>query len=203
MQTYPPSYAQASDERLLKHVAQQDAVAYEVFYDRHTKAVYSLILRIVRQPTRAEELLQETFWQVWRSATTYRGEGAALAWLMRIARNRALDELRRQKARPQATEYVADGMTEAVQVARAANQQAPLEDAVEQAVTLRWNQQEVRRALAAIPAEQRLCLELNYFEGLTQREIAEQLELPIGTIKSRMRIGMEKLEYQLRRIGFP
>ncbi len=203
MQTSPSFYAEASDERLLKHVAQQDAVAYEVFYDRHTKAVYSLILRIVRQPTRAEELLQETFWQVWRNATTYRGEGAALAWLLRVARNRALDELRRQKVRPQAAERTVDGMTEAVQLERAAGQRTSLENMVEQAVTLRWNQQAVRRALAAVPTEQRLCLELNYFEGLTQREIAEELELPIGTVKSRMRIGMEKLEYQLRKIGFP
>ncbi|MCB0060599.1 MAG: sigma-70 family RNA polymerase sigma factor [Caldilineaceae bacterium] len=203
MQIDPTSYAQATDELLLKQVALQDTAAYEALYDRHTQAVYSLIVRIVRQPTRAEELLQETFWQVWRNAAAYRGEGAALAWLMRIARNRALDELRRQKARPQTVEQRTEGMTPAEAVDYAAARTAPLEDVVETTVTRRWNQQQVQLALAEIPAEQRICLELNYFEGLSQREIAEHLALPLGTIKSRMRIGMEKLEYQLRSIGFP
>lgn len=197
------SYAQATDELLLKQVALQDATAYEALYDRHTQAVYSLLLRIVRQPARAEELLQETFWQVWRNAKAYRGEGAALAWLMRIARNRALDELRRQKARPQMVEQRTEGMTQVDALDYAAAQSAPLENAVEITVTRRWNQQQVQRALAEIPVDQRICLELNYFEGLSQREIAEHLALPLGTIKSRMRIGMEKLEYQLRSIGFP
>jgi RNA polymerase sigma-70 factor (ECF subfamily) len=202
MQNYSSSYAQVTDETLLQRVAQQDTAAYEVFYDRHTKAVYSLILRIVRQPARAEELLQETFWQVWRNASAYRGEGAAMAWLMRVARNRALDDLRRQKARPQVAEQIMDRQTaEPLERAIAAN--TPSEDVVETTVTRRWNQQQVQRALAEIPADQRICLELNYFDGLSQREIAEHLNLPVGTIKSRMRIGMEKLEYQLRSVGFP
>lgn len=195
--------AQATDEALLQRVAQQDVAAYEVFYDRHTQVVYSLILRIVRQTARAEELLQETFWQVWRGADSYRGEGAAVAWLLRIARNRALDELRRQKARPQPDETTVDERARTEQMERAMAQSAPLEDTVELAVTRRWNQQQVQIALAEIPADQRVCLELSYFEGYSQREIAEHLALPIGTIKSRMRIGMEKLEYQLRSVGFP
>jgi len=195
--------AQATDEALLQRVAQQDVAAYEVFYDRHTQVVYSLILRIVRQTTRAEELLQETFWQVWRGADSYRGEGAAAAWLLRIARNRALDELRRQKARPQSGDLAGDEQAHTEQMERAMAQAAPLEDTVELTVTRRWNQQQVRMALTEIPDDQRICLELSYFEGYSQREIAENLALPIGTIKSRMRIGMEKLEYQLRRVGFP
>ncbi len=197
------TYAQATDEALLQQVAQQDVAAYEILYDRHTQIVYSVILRIVRQPARAEELLQETFWQIWRGADSYRGEGAAVAWLLRIARNRALDELRRQKARPQPDETTADEAGRVDQLERAMAQAAPLEDAVATAVTRRWNQQQVQLALAQIPADQRICLELSYFEGYSQREIADYLALPIGTIKSRMRIGMEKLEYQLRRVGFP
>lgn len=208
MPTYSTAYAEASDEILLRQVAEQDAAAYEAFYDRHTQAVYSLLLRIVRQPGRAEELLQETFWQVWRNASAYRGEGAVAAWLMRIARNRALDELRRLKARPQIADQQRTDLTEVEQLERAAaaSRSYPnqtYEDTVEITVTRRWDREQVRMALAEIPADQRICLELNYFEGLTQREIAEQLALPIGTIKSRMRIGMEKLEYQLRSVGFP
>ncbi|MEZ4673717.1 MAG: sigma-70 family RNA polymerase sigma factor [Caldilineaceae bacterium] len=203
MQNNRHTDVQTADEELLQRVAQQDVAAYELLYDRHTQAVYSLILRIVRQPNRAEDLLQETFWQVWRSASAYRGEGAAVAWLLRVARNRALDELRRQKARPQADESVGDDQARVDQMERAMAQAAPLEDAVATTVARRWNQQQVQLALAEIPADQRLCLELSYFEGMSQREIAEYLNLPVGTIKSRMRIGMEKLEYQLRIIGFP
>jgi len=195
-------YAEATDETLLQRTAQQDVAAYEILYDRHMQAVYSLILRIVRQPTRAEELLQETFWQVWRNATDFRSEGAAIAWILRIARNRSLDDLRRQKARPQAAQSASadDG---AEQMERALAQEAAVENSVETAVTRRWNQQQVQQALDQVPADQRICLELSYFEGYSQREISEYLDLPIGTVKSRMRIGMEKLEYQLRQVGFP
>ena len=134
------SYLQVSDETLLRLVARQNSAAYETFYDRHTTAVYSLILRIIRQPTRAEELLQETFWQVWRNAATYRGEGAALAWLLRIARNRALDELRRQKVRPQVAEPLGEGITQAEQIERAVTQYASPSNVVETTVARRWNQ---------------------------------------------------------------
>jgi RNA polymerase sigma-70 factor (ECF subfamily) len=196
-------YTRATDEDLLQWVAQQNVAAYEIFYDRHTQVVYSLILRIVRQPARAEELLQETFWQVWRNADSYRGEGAAAAWLLRIARNRALDELRRQKVRPQPDEAALDEAARTAQLERAMAQTTTFDDPVATTVAQRWNQQQVRAALTAIPEEQRICLEMSYFDGYSQREIAEQLALPIGTIKSRMRIGIEKLEYQLRSIGFP
>lgn len=195
-------YHEATDESLLQRTAEQDVAAYEILYDRHMKAVYSLILRIVRQPARAEELLQETFWQVWRNASDFRNEGAAVAWILRIARNRSLDELRRQKARPQAaTSNNEDDHT--AQIERAMARAVTMDNSVEGAVSQRWNQLQVQRALGEIPADQRVCLELSYFEGYSQREIAEHLSLPIGTIKSRMRIGMEKLEYQLRQVGFP
>lgn len=203
MQTHSAAYAQADDETLLQRVAQQDTLAYEVLYDRHATVVYSLLLRIVHQPAQAEELLQETFWQIWRSARGYRGEGAAVAWLLRIARNRALDELRRQKARPQVTEGTSAETVMAAsaveQVDRTVIETRPLEDTV----IRRWNQEQVQLALVTIPIEQRICLELSYFEGFSQRQIADHLALPVGTVKSRMRIGMEKLEIQLRKIGFP
>ena len=196
-------YTDATDEILLQHTAQQDVAAYEVLYDRHMQTVYSLILRIVRQPARAEELLQEAFLQVWRNAADFRSEGAAVAWILRIARNRALDELRRQKARPQTAMASAAEEEHVEQMERAMARAATEETSVEQTVARRWNQQQVQRALSAIPEDQRACLELSYFDGFSQREIAEHLALPIGTIKSRMRIGLEKLEYQLRQIGFP
>jgi RNA polymerase sigma-70 factor (ECF subfamily) len=94
---------QLSDEALLQLIAERDAVALETLYDRHAQMIHNLITRIVRDPAVAAELLQETFWQVWQACGQgqFRGEGVALAWLCRIARNKALDQLRRQKARPQ------------------------------------------------------------------------------------------------------
>src|SRR5919108_3098677 len=94
---------QPSDEALLQLIAQQDAAALEMLYDRYAQTIYNLIKRIVQDSAIADELLQETFWQVWQACGQgqFRGEGVALAWLCRIARNKSLDQLRRQKARPQ------------------------------------------------------------------------------------------------------
>ena len=188
------TYSQQSDEQLLRLVAQGEVAAYELFYDRHAQTVYSLLVRIVRERAIADELLQETFWQVWRSAESYRGNGAAAAWLLRIARNRALDELRRQKARPQ---WVGD---DAAHVDHEFQRQG---GAAGQDLQRHLDQRQVQQALATLPADQRTCLELGYFDGLTHREIAEQLDLPAGTVKSRMRLALEKMERLLRGQGYP
>lgn len=188
------TYSQQSDEQLLRLVAQGEVAAYELFYDRHAQTVYSLLVRIVRERPIADELLQETFWQVWRNAESYRGNGAAAAWLLRIARNRALDELRRQKARPQ---WVGN---EGAQVDNEFQRQG---GAAGQDLQRHLDQRQVQQALATLPADQRTCLELGYFDGLTHREIAEQLDLPAGTVKSRMRLALEKMERLLRGQGYP
>lgn len=182
-----------ADEQLLHLVSQGSVDAYETFYERYAQTAYRLILRIVHDPALADELLQETFWQVWRNAVGYQGTGAAAAWLLRIARNRALDELRRQKARP-SIQSVFDPNGEYPETATSS---------VEMDAEQRWHQTQVQQALAEVPGEQRVCLELAYFDGLTQQEIASQLAVPLGTVKSRMRIGLEKLERLLRRVGYP
>lgn len=190
---------QLSDEALLQLIAQRDAAALETFYDRHAQTVYNLIMRIVRDSAIADELLQETFWQVWQvcGQGQFRGEGPALAWLYRIAHNKSLDQLRRQKARPQPliTESEEDEEILWDQVATA---DATVERVTEQA----WDGQYLRQALSKIPSEQRLCLELAYFEGMSQRQIAEYTATPLGTIKTRLRMGLEKLEYILRVAGY-
>ena len=101
-----PILRQHSDEALLRLVAQRNSAALEVLYDRHAQTIYNLITRIVRDPAAADDLLQDTFWQVWQAGdqSQFRGEGAAVAWLFRVARNKSLDHLRRQKARPQRTD---------------------------------------------------------------------------------------------------
>lgn len=183
-----------SDEQLLQLVAGRDADAFETLYDRHAPVIYNLILRIVSEPRTAEELVQECFWQVWQKAGDYRGAGAGAAWLYRIARNRGLDRLRQRNARPQTIGLEAEEQSAAF----ARYGQVP---SVEVTVEQSWQQQQVWQSLAAIPEEQRVILELAYFEGMTQSEIAEYLSLPIGTIKSRIRLGVEKLERLLASTG--
>jgi RNA polymerase sigma-70 factor (ECF subfamily) len=188
---------QHSDEALLGQVAGRDATALEALYDRHAQIVYNLIVRIVQDTAIADELLQETFWQVWQQAGAYRGEGTVAAWLYRIARNKSLDQLRRQKARPQPVETE----TEEAEVALWA--QLPAEEAeVELSVEHGQAYQSVRQALQQIPSEQRNYLELAYFEGMSQRQIAEYTKTPLGTVKTRLRMGLEKLERLLGGAGY-
>src|SRR5215203_5663429 len=185
-----PNLSQQSDEALLQLVAQRNLAAYDLLYRRHSQVMFNLIARIVRDQATAEDLLQDVFWQIWENANQYRGSGAALAWMMRVARNRSLDQLRRQKVRPptlsddaEEVEGIADSTT------------------TEEVVEIQMRRAQVQRALEAIPDDQRLCLELAYFEGLSQREIAEQTNMAVGTIKSRIRIGLEKVERLLRGSG--
>lgn len=179
------------DEVLLQMTARKSVEAYEVLYDRHAQVMYNLVLRIVRRPDVADEVVQDAFWQIWQNAAQYRGAGAGAAWMYRVARNRALDQLRREKARPQSAD------TSWEDAANFVGYQPSAE--AESEINLRRRQ--VLDALENIPQEQRHCLELAYFEGKTQREIAEETKTALGTIKSRMRIGLEKLERMLRSTG--
>ncbi|MBI1295104.1 sigma-70 family RNA polymerase sigma factor [bacterium] len=186
--------AVSSDEILLAEVAQQNPEALELLYDRHAAGVLGLIVRIVREQSIAEELLQETFWQVWQKAEQFQGSGSAAAWIYRVARNRSLDQLRRQQARPQ---LHSNGAERLDQVA------APRRASTDSQVERMWERGHVQSALAQIPDEQRVCLELAYFEGLTQQQIAEHTSTPLGTVKTRLRIGLNKLERLLRAAGYP
>ena len=186
-----------SDEALLQRVQQRDTEALEALYDRHAQIVYNLIVHIVREPTIADELLQDTFWQIWQKAEEYRSEGAPAAWFYRIARNRSLDRLRHQKARPQPARTDNEVAEERLWTNLAATH-----GEVEGETNRAWNREKLQQALENIPVEQRLCLELAYFEGMSQRQIAEYTDTPLGTIKTRIRIGLEKLERLLSAVGY-
>jgi RNA polymerase sigma-70 factor (ECF subfamily) len=193
MQTSPANeYQRYTDEMLLQLVTRKNVGAYETLYDRHARPVYSLLVRIVRDAQVAEELLQEIFWQVWQKAGQYEGSGSAAAWLYRIARNRGLDQLRHRRARPQALQ------TELAALDRSLRD---FEKSAERYAEQSLRRQQVLQALETIPEEQRYCIELAYFDGLSQREIADRTNTPLGTIKTRMRIGLEKLERLLRGAG--
>ncbi len=190
------NYDREPDEALLRLIAERDAEALEVLYDRHAQVVYNLILRIVHTRESADDILQETFWQVWKKADDFRG-GTAAAWLYRIARNKSLDQLRRHGARPQSLRTA----TEEAEQQLWNTLEATTSDA-DHVVEQGQDRQRVREALDQIPPEQRLCLELAYFEGMSQSQIAEHTDTPLGTIKTRIRLGLQKLERLLRAAGY-
>lgn len=166
---------------LLKRIGDGDAQALAELYDLHAGLVNGLVLRIVRERSDAEDVVQEVFVQAWRQAARFdAGRGSPEAWLCTIARSRALDRLRRRAAR---REDLADD-TPGREPARSATPQAEIGLAV-------------RQALAGLSPDQRDALELAYYEGLSQSEIAARLGQPLGTVKTRIRTAMLRLRSTL------
>lgn len=183
------------DITLLRKIAGGDVRALEALYDRYSAVVYSMVLRILRSPELAEEVTQEAFWRVWRRSSTFQSaRGSVTGWIFGIAHNLAIDELRRQQARPTPV-YDTDERPVLGELedhrADVAGQAAFGEQA-----TL------IRKALAQIPRDQREVIELSYFGGLSQSEIAGQLQQPIGTVKTRARLALQKLRDILTKQGF-
>jgi RNA polymerase sigma-70 factor (ECF subfamily) len=175
-----------SDGDLLRALARGDQTALAGIYDRYRLILFGLVMRILHDRAEAEDVLQETFLQVWRRAGDFdEARGRAFTWLVTIARSRALDRLRSSASRSR----VAD---EAAQMPH-----DEVGDAAEDAVRSEEGTV-VRQALAELPSEQRQALLLAYFEGLTQTEIAKRLGDPLGTVKTRMRSGTIKLRELLR-----
>jgi RNA polymerase sigma-70 factor (ECF subfamily) len=177
--------AQADDAAWLARAAAGDGAALAPLYDLHARAIYSLALRVLGDEADAEDVLQEVFTQAWRQAGRYdAARGTVVAWLLTMARTRAIDRLRARQARPdtgapQGDNALRDLPTFAVDPGDALS-------AVRDA-------ERVREALGYLPPVQRLAIELAYFEGLTQSQIAERLEQPLGTVKTRIRLGLLKL----------
>ena len=182
-----------SDEALMLAVTSRDQHAFAVVYDRYVDLVYSTSLRVLAETQMAEDVTQDVFVRLWNRPETFVAErGRFLAWLMSVARNRAVDELRargrRRRREVDAIEPM-DDHTNAI-----ADGDDPLHFA-----ELHEEQRKVRAALAELPADQRRALELAYFGGLTQQEIAITLHEPLGTVKTRIRLGMMKLRRSLER----
>jgi len=180
----------AEDVTLASRIADGDSAALEVLYDRYNRVVYSFAIRMLADVRSAEELTQEVFLRLWRQGGSYQpGRGAFLTWLLSITHNMAIDEIRRRKRRPLVQDLGEDDQT---------LQMLPdLKSNVEDAAWLTSLQGIVREALTDIPAPQRRVIELAYFKGLTQREIAETLNEPLGTVKTRMRLGLLKMRERL------
>lgn len=177
--------AELTDRELVALMASGREGGLACLYDRHATAVYSLALRVVRDPADAEEVTQDVFSQAWRTARTYDdGRGQVAAWLLMIARARALDSLRRRSRRLPP----GDGEEAAIPDA---SPSVEYKVATEQQLVL------ARGVLQQLPAEQRHALELAYYEGMTHAEIAQQTATPLGTVKTRIRSALSSLRLAL------
>lgn len=182
-------FAALDDEQLIEHIVAGRPEALSALYDRYSRLVYSLARHIVGDGARAEEVTLDVFTRVWEKAGTYRAERAKVnTWITSLARNRAIDVVRREQVRPEGSSVRLD-LVEYGLHSPLPNPERAAEDALEQ--------RRVRRALLELPEEQRLCLELAYYGGLTHQAIADELGLPLGTVKTRIRLGMDKLRRAL------
>jgi len=176
-----------ADEELMQLVYRSKADAFEVIYDRHAGAAFSLAYRICSQRALAEDVVQEAFLSLWHSRTRYdRNRGSVRTWLLGIVHNRAIDALRRRSVRDRGLVHD-EGIEERV----AAPDRTDLE------VARREEAREIRDALDELPQEQSQVIELAYFGGMTHVQIAAKLQMPVGTIKGRMRLGLSKMRMAL------
>ena len=175
-------YTVLADEDLMSLLEDGDAGAFAALYDRHSRAAYSLSYRMMGDRQAAEDLTQDAFLKVWRSAGGFRSErGSVRTWILSIVHNRGIDQLRSLASRRRTQDKV--------------EQSAPRSQPSE-AFTETWRnrqREQIREALDTLPAEQLKILELAYFSGYTHVEISNLLDIPLGTVKGRMRLGLKKI----------
>lgn len=182
------SGAVSPDATLVRRLLQRDVSAFEDLYDRHSRIVYALVLRILQQAPTAEEVVQDVFLQLWRNARQYdANRGPFVPWLLTLARNRALDHLRLKSERQRRREEQSD---ELPPVGAAPE--------YEKALDAKRRAERVRAAMASLSPQQRKAIELAYFEGLSHSEIAAKLKEPLGTVKSWIRNGLLRLKEGLQ-----
>ena len=178
------------DQDLLRQIVLRDEHALAAFYDRHSRLVYSVALRVLRTSSEAEEVLQEAFVRVWSRAETYEPKlGAPAAWLTRIARNCAIDRLRAKKVRQFVDAPAPEPDATPIEPSTNITPEVVLAHSTKAFV--------VRGALNALPATQRTLIEAAFFDGYTHQELSERFEMPLGTVKARIRTGLLALRAQL------
>lgn len=178
----PTPQRRVDADDLLTRVARGDDRAFAELYDLVSARVYGLIRRVLRDPAQSEEVTQEVLLTVWRSAARYdEDQGSAMAWVMTMAHRRAVDRVRSEQSSSDRHKRLA------------ARDVEPAYDSVAETVETRLDQEAVRRCLASLTALQRESVTLAYYTGRTYREVAEHLELPVGTVKTRMRDGLIRL----------
>jgi RNA polymerase sigma-70 factor (ECF subfamily) len=188
-----PDLRSLADEDLMQLVQRQDPRAFEVVYERHAGAAFSLAYRMVGRGNVAEDVVQEAFLSLWRSGARYeRARGSVRTWVLGIVHHRAIDQLRRASvhSKRRASD---EGIEERFESGERTDNE----------VARRQEAAAVRSAIDSLPAEQSHVIELAYFGGFTHTEIAEILGAPVGTVKGRMRLGLEKLRNSLRMLEMP
>jgi RNA polymerase sigma-70 factor, ECF subfamily len=181
------SDSSVADRAAFDRMTRGDPDALGEIYDRHGRLLYSLAFRIVREQSDAEDVVQEVFSQAWRQAARYdASRGSVLGWLLTLTRSRAIDRLRGRRSRPEPS--ADDGLLNALP-----DPAAPADVQVAAAVQAT----QIRAALDGLSGLQRIAIELAFYEGLTHAEIAERLEVPLGTVKTRIRQGLLKLRERL------
>jgi RNA polymerase sigma-70 factor (ECF subfamily) len=177
-----------ADEELMPWIAEKDPEAFEVFYDRHGGVSFSLAYRILGDRTAAEDCIQEAFISIWRSGARFdRTRGSVRSWTLSIVRNRAIDALRSKAGKAPKLTFDDDAILESREA----------EERTEDEAMRHETANEVRGALSQLPGEQSKVIELAYFGGFSQSEIAGMLSIPLGTVKGRMRLGLEKIRGEL------
>lgn len=180
-----------TDVSLLQRIVARDTAALAELYDRHSRLLFGLTLRIVRDRAEAEEILQEAFVRVWTRAETYDARfGGPLPWIVRLARNCAIDRLRARRSRAPVDTPIGDGRdAEAVPDLEIQSPEAAVLDAE--------RREALMDALAGLSADQRQLIEAAFFEGYTHSELARRFGLPLGTVKTRIRTGMMTMRQRL------
>jgi RNA polymerase sigma-70 factor (ECF subfamily) len=184
-------YSDLDDITLLSLIAKARSEALSELYDRYSRLVYSLAIYILGDSESAEEVTQDVFWKVWGKADTYRADQAKVStWLTSIARNRAIDILRQRRVRPEG-QSISWGMLTPNSMPKIEGR-SPEETATRSLNTLR-----IKEAIARLPADQQAALILAFFYGYSHSQIAAELEEPLGTVKTRIRMAMQKLRGML------
>jgi RNA polymerase sigma-70 factor, ECF subfamily len=177
-----------ADEELMPLIGEKNPNAFEVFYDRHGGVAYSLAYRIVGERGAAEDVTQEAFISIWRSGARYdAARGSVRTWMLGIVRNRAIDALRSKSGKAPKLDFDDDSILE----------HRPAAEQTESEALQRETAEEVRGALGELPGEQAKVIQLAYFGGFSHSEIAGMLGVPLGTVKGRMRLGLEKIRGEL------
>jgi RNA polymerase sigma-70 factor (ECF subfamily) len=184
-------YSTFDDEALIRLIVHRRTEALSALYDRYSRLVFSMAFHSVGDRETAEEVTQDVFMRIWDKASTYRSDQAKVStWLVSITRYRAIDMLRQRGVRPEQNSI---GWEDLAAGSEPTEENDPADEAER-----KLQQERVRVAIAALPAEQQLALALAFFQGLTHSEIAERLGEPLGTVKTRIRLAMQKLREVLR-----
>ena len=182
-----------TDEQLMIDVQQGHQAALSALYDRYVNRVYGMALQKLTNPAEAEDITHDVFVNLWQRSSTFQpAKGSLTSWLLTVAHNRIIDALRRRRRSGEAHEAIA---RDPVAVSETAHEDtAAIAEQNEEA-------QQVRRALETLPDDQREVINLSYYEGYSQSEISQRIQVPLGTVKSRMRLAMDKLRGELRPSG--